>query len=183
MKHSGRKVVLAIGLIALVLGGTGWFYRYHTTHRAAQFWGSTAAMLIRGPSSVVVFELKPIEENSKKSSDLPIKAADYFRRRSQDISDARGLVHLRNALSLDRNFDWEASDSHSEENWVLGIAFSEGEDQQTILFSVDFLQMARVVPGEDQSQVPELRRISCAPMARSLTTYFESLGIELSQDR
>jgi hypothetical protein len=118
---SGKRLILGVVVIGLAAAAASWWFRYSATHRAAQFWGPQAATLIRDAPHVTL--------RSDASTDEP-----------RDVSDARGLTHLRNALLEDNSYDWSAA-GPPDTNWDSSLVFevSEGaEPRAVVLFSPDF---------------------------------------------
>src|SRR5262245_471220 len=94
---SGKLVILGVVAIATVAAAASWWFRYKATHRAAEFWGSEDARLIRDAPIVEMYEP------------------------ARDISAARGLVHLRNALLEDRSFQWPSKPVSPDVHWKQGL--------------------------------------------------------------
>jgi hypothetical protein len=92
VRNSGKLLILGIVGLAIVLAGASWWFRYRATHEAAEFWGPRAVRLIRDAPRVVYRDLQTTPPDRK-----------------HDVSSARGLTHLRNALLEDRSFEWPAS--------------------------------------------------------------------------
>jgi hypothetical protein len=92
VQNSGKILIIGIVAAAAALAGGGWWFRYSATHRAAEFWGPRAVRLIRDAPRVTFVDLDADEPAHRR-----------------DVSSARGLTHLRNALLEDRSFDWPAS--------------------------------------------------------------------------
>src|SRR5438270_10988443 len=88
---SGKLVIIGVVTVSLIGAVASWLFRYNATHRAAKFWGPEAAVLIRDAPHVTV-KRRPLTGN--------------FFANEVDVSHARGLVHLRNALLEDQDFDW-----------------------------------------------------------------------------
>lgn len=88
--NSGKLLILGIVAAAVLLAGASWGFRYYATHRAAKFWGPVAVQLIRDAPRVHFTELQ---------KDRPM---------SHDVSSARGLTHLRNALLENRSYEFDS---------------------------------------------------------------------------
>lgn len=167
MQQSGNKLVVVLCLLALSAGVVGWSYRYQAAHRTAEFWGPSAGQLIQGPSKAYFFSVLGVLPDAAGVSDSRVLKFDA----RSDISGARGLSHLRNALSLDRNFLWNKATPIGAVDWAVGLRFSRAEKAVTMVFSRDFRTLGKV--NQDRQLV---KTVSCAPMSVALTTYFKSLG-------
>ena len=105
-------------------------------------------------------------------------SADNQRR--VDISDARGLVHLRNALLEDRSYDWSAKPT-ADPDWNSSLVFdvtAGAEPRLVILFSPDFDWAANGSP--DAAPPPA---ISCYPISAGLKEFFNEILTESSANR
>ena len=80
------------------------------------------------------------------------------------------MVHLRNAILTDRNYQWEREVATDAWRWAL--QFSEAGRSATILFTEDFAILGRLNQRAD-----EVRVVDCRPMAETLREYFKSSGI------
>jgi hypothetical protein len=169
---SGKLIILSILALALLAAGTSWVFRYNATHQAAEFWGPNAARLIRdGPK--VEFVERSDGVNPDYLFDVPVVR--------RDISSARGLTHLRNALLEDRSFDWSPRERvlpYDWRHWGLRFRDSELTGSLVIWFSEDFCQAMRVTrvdPGRP------IKVISCEPIANGLAEMFSEFGAALSK--
>src|SRR5437762_2962231 len=130
MQISGKLLILAMLLVALMAASASWWFRYSATHHTAQFWGPEAARLIRDAPKVTL-----------RSYDPAVGAdADSSNSSARDISNARGLIHLRNALLEDSSYDWSAK-TPTEPSWNSSLVFEASagaEPRAVILFSPDF---------------------------------------------
>jgi hypothetical protein len=120
-EKSGKWLILGVVIIAFAAAAASWWFRYSTTHRAAQFWGPQAATLIRDAQNVTL--------RSDATDDDAL-----------DVSAAPGLTHLRTALIEDGSFDWTATEA-PDTDWSHSLAFAAAdgaEPRAVVLFSPDF---------------------------------------------
>src|SRR5262245_15088624 len=130
MRNSGKLLIIGMFVVAIAAAAASWWFRYEATHKAAQFWGPTAVILIRDAPNVELLELQPANEaNSPQwppdlaaASQITIGHKTWTIRSRRDISSAPGLTHLRNALLEDRSFNWGAMESTRNEVWTTAIA-------------------------------------------------------------
>jgi hypothetical protein len=80
-----------------------------------------------------------------------------------DISSARGLVHLRNALLEDHSFQWPPLKISPDVQWTQGLRFRDGGTSVPVLFSQDFKFVRTPNSGE---------MLSCEPMTKGLREMF-----------
>lgn len=129
-EKSGKTLILGVLVLALAMAAAAWWFRYSQTHRAVELWGPQAAVLIRDAPRVTL-------RSDAASKDAEGAAETDVAR---DISQAKGLTHLRNALLEDNSYDWTAK-GPADTNWSQSLVFerSEGaEPRIVILFSPDF---------------------------------------------
>jgi hypothetical protein len=143
---SGKLVIITIVAVALVAAGTSWWFRYSATHRAAEFWGPKEARLIRDAPVVQFWVHEPPADlkstvDALKSTDAIVAPATV-----RDITDARGLVHLRNALLDDRSFNWPPIPPKPgvRWGWVLRFQNDATTEDAIILLSSDCKQIVTV---------------------------------------
>jgi hypothetical protein len=149
---SGKLLILAVFAVGLAAAAASWWFRYAATHRAAEFWGPTAVRLIRDAPRVTL--------RTDSTQDEPL-----------DISDHKGITHLRNALLEDRSYDWTAV-GLPDTDWANSLVFerSEGaEPRVVVLFSPDFQWAANGSAGD-----PADHAISTQPIADGLAKFFAS---------
>ena len=161
---SGKPVILAILTVALAAAGASWWFRYSATHRAARLWGSKGARLIRDAPTVYLMKV-PWPEPAGLIGPVPVET---------DISEARGLTHLRNALLEDRSFDWTKRDAPAPENWsntVWELRFRDGKGVQIgVIFSND-CRFAAVRDGHSEPR----NVVSTDPIAGGLRDFFNEI--------
>jgi hypothetical protein len=172
MQVSGKLVIIGIVGLALAAAGASWWFRYSATHRAAQFWGPEGARLIRDAPTVYLVKL-PVSE-PPHSLVGPVGVA-------YNISKARGLLHLRNALLEDRSFDWtrlgtgKTSNGNFLGQWELLFCDDKSAERFNILFTADCRCAA--IRAEDFD--PQWT-ISTEPIAAGLHTIFDEFWSDAS---
>jgi hypothetical protein len=146
-------------LAATAAAGVSWWFRYSATHQTARFWGPDAARLIRDAPRVILRTYDPAVVAEGESADsLP-----------RNISAARGLVHMRNALLEDSSYDWSVTggvDSNCQSSLTFEVT-AGAEPRVVILFSPDFNWAAN--GSADAKPRPT---VSCRPIAEGLKTFF-----------
>jgi hypothetical protein len=91
-----------------------------------------------------------------------------------DLSESRGLIHLRHALYYDANLNW-AAERHealdASNDWRYALEFREGEGAGLIvLFPQDFSRVGKVI-GNGIDVVPSPR------IAESVQQYLTDIDV------
>jgi hypothetical protein len=141
-------------------------FRYNATHRAAELWGPQVAQLIRDAPIVEFRKITPPLEGA-----LPARESGELEQRLGgpeliNITNAAGLVHLRNALVEDRSFDWSPAAAKPNDRWQWVLTFRDDSSRSgaTLIFSPD---ADRVVSLERADRV-----VSSEPIAKGLREMF-----------
>ena len=92
--------MLVIGLLALGLlaAGIGVWFQWQQTRRCLAFYGTRATEQISKSPFVELWQLKPLS-GGRHTGRLEAVLVE-------DITEAKGLVHLRRGLVEDANFQW-----------------------------------------------------------------------------
>ncbi|HEX2477150.1 MAG TPA: hypothetical protein VHK01_20510 [Lacipirellulaceae bacterium] len=155
MKVSGKLVIVAILMIAFAAAGASWWFRYSATNQAARYWGPEGSLLIRDARNVYL-QRSPPETGPQVN-----------------ISQARGITHLRNALLEDRSFNWASKTiGETELEWVLTF-FEPGTDLMHIGIADDCRVIGGYTLGVNRVQV--MQPVSCEPIANGLRELFMEL--------
>jgi hypothetical protein len=124
---SGKLVIIGIVVVALWAAGISWWFRYNATHRAAKLWGADSAVLVRDAPEVTL-HVMPYDPSDPQTSS---------RKSDIDVSQARGLTYLRNALLEDHNFTWPNSNSerlnaNDFHDWKWILEFRDPKNDKTV---------------------------------------------------
>jgi hypothetical protein len=133
-------IILAFAVAATVFAG--WF-RWSQGHRALDFWGADLASQIRFAESIELLWLEsPLVDaaSSEDSSAIDAVTIDGVKWRvhhRRDITDARGLVHARQALIEDATYLWDNHAMGLESAWTHALVFhSVGKNDAVLLFDL-----------------------------------------------
>jgi hypothetical protein len=157
--NSGKVLILGVIAVAMVAAMASWSFRYEATHRVLEFWGPQAATLIRDAAHIT------LRSDAPSADGAGTEAADVPR----DISRAKGITHLRNALLEDHSYDWTAK-APADIAWGNSLVFNMAENAEpraVVLFSPDF-QWAASGTSEDAGK----KAVSTAPIAKGLQKFF-----------
>ena len=110
MFNRGKLVLLAMVLVGLGAASFAFWFRYERGKRTIDLWGSDAVLLVRDAEVVELLVLRPADASAVDPAALAAAqaqeaisvAGEHLHVDEQiDISQARGLVHLRHALVQD----------------------------------------------------------------------------------
>ena len=164
--------MLVIGLLALGLlaAGIGVWFQWQQTRRCLAFYGTRATEQISKSPFVELWQLKPLS-GGRHTGRLEAVLVE-------DITEAKGLVHLRRGLVEDANFQWVEENTEraplADAAWDLALVFfdskQKNESERTVVV-IDF--------GEDSQKanltvVGRPGRVALGKMAKGLKTWVES---------
>jgi hypothetical protein len=133
---SGKFLVLATLGVAALLTAFALRHHYRASHRAAQFWGRSDARLLVGAPVVRAFELRDppapdggsgVSSTGEQGPPPDARIGGRAIGASSDLSQAKGLVHLRHAFTQDAHFQWDAQRREPVEvgAWKLALEFAD----------------------------------------------------------
>lgn len=185
----GKWLVLATFAIGLAMAGGAWWYQYNQARRSAEYWGHSAASLLVGNSTVKLVELGDPSDDGVAGRVVAGRAVV----REVDLTQAKGLVHLRHSLTYDDNFDWERRELvplTADEDWAFALVFSRtggtqangslGERELVVLFPRDFTQMGRVV---EYDRGPEVDVLPCPRLGPVIVKYLGEVGVGMTKSQ
>ncbi len=108
--NQGKIVVAVAVVLGICAGLAGYWWNYRIGHRALAFWGQENARLIRLAPKVEYLELELKQDDLiiVPGSLRPLEVtSSYAITKTVDISQARGLIHLRNAILSDDQYNWD----------------------------------------------------------------------------
>lgn len=156
----GKLLITGIVVLALLLAGFSWWFRFQATHRTAQFLGPDAARLIRDAPLVEAFRWNE-----------PVAFADHSTATGKDVTHARGITHLRAALLEDRSYDWDSP--HDQPRlYRFCLRFTDAQRGQEL--SLYFDDPCEWMDCSHGDALPKTT-ISCRPISDGLRTIFAEL--------
>jgi len=133
--NPGTLLVVGLLGLGLVAAGTGIWFQWQQTRRCLSFYGvENAASISRAPQ----VELWLLAQAAGDSHTGRLRAS-----RRLDISEAKGLVHLRRGLVEDANFAWAAATPDGPQPdaaWDIALVFAQdaAAGGERSLLAVDF---------------------------------------------
>ena len=125
----GSLIVAAILLMAVGLAGFAVWFQWNQTRRCLAFFGPEIATAIQSAPRVEAWRL------SRETT-----AGRGLATSARDVSQARGLVHLRHGLVEDSNYAWATPPAGRRPtgSWDVALAFfSRGASQPAAVLAFD----------------------------------------------
>ena len=167
MQVSGKLVILTLLAVAIPAAGASWWFRYTSTHQAAEFWGPEAARLIRDAPQVELLKLAPNMSTEAGQNEVKLHGEIYSIALRRDASAAPGLTHLRNALLLDRSYEFNVVfEPPTPHRWRWALTFREAQKSATLLFD----DRCFIICLEGNGVT------SCRPIAKGLSEVFAEIA-------
>ena len=170
-EKSGKRLILAVIAIALLSAAASWWFRYAATHRTAQFWGPQAGTLIRDAPHVTLRSDTPSADGAGgDEADVP-----------RNISTAKGLTHLRNALLEDSSYQWDSA-VLSDIGWANSLVFAAAEGAEpraVVMFSPDFKWVSNGTAADPDKAVVA----TTSEFATGLKEFFASEAAEAKPEQ
>ena len=164
--------MLVIGLLALGLlaAGIGVWFQWQQTRRCLAFYGTRATEQISKSPFVELWQLKPLS-GGRHTGRLEAVLVE-------DITEAKGLVHLRRGLVEDANFQWVEGNTEraplADAAWDLALVFfdskQKNESEQTVVV-IDFGENSQKA---NLTVVGRPGRVALGKMGKGLKTWVES---------
>lgn len=164
--------MLVIGLLALGLlaAGIGVWFQWQQTRRCLAFYGTRATEQISKSPFVELWQLKPLS-GGRHTGRLEAVLVE-------DITEAKGLVHLRRGLVEDANFQWVEGNTEraplADAAWDLALVFfdskQKNESERTVVV-IDFVENSQKA---NLTVVGRPGRVALGKMGKGLKTWVES---------
>lgn len=153
MQTSGKLVI--VGIFGVAIAGvilTLWF-QFEARRRSRDFWGSDNAVLIGRAPKVELMRLRNSPDSEVSDTEqLKVDGAIFELGERKDISKARGLVHMRDALIRDSGFQWNASRGDCQPQWEYAFRFADEDDELIIALDV-LCRRVRLVPEGQEADI------------------------------
>jgi hypothetical protein len=179
MEVSGKILVLSTFAIGFAMAAGAWVYHYGLSRRSADFWGAEDAALVIGGREVALLELA--DPGADGAREPLATAGGRSVLREHDLTDKKGLVHLRHALTYDGNFDWPKRQEIRGARlpdvgaWRYALRFTRGDSRVDAFFTQDFAKLAAI--DETRNLV---RILPCPQLGPVLLKYLDQVGISLA---
>ncbi|QDU75635.1 hypothetical protein Pan97_26690 [Bremerella volcania] len=151
---SGKLVVAAMILIAAILAGITVWHHWSKGYASIAYWGATNG------------------ENIRYAPVVHLKTSG----KTFDISQARGLVHFRQALIEDASFIGTTSQEATQPEWTHEVVFSWPEKSESTIVQFDLAKGLLSLPDQ-----PSILVAKPEPTLSGLNTFFADVTSALDQ--
>ena len=165
--------MLVIGLLALGLlaAGIGVWFQWQQTRRCLAFYGTRATEQISKSRFVELWQLKPLS-GGRHTGRLEAVLVE-------DITEAKGLVHLRRGLVEDANFQWvEKGNTEraplADSAWDLALVFFDSKQKNEPERTVVVIDFGENSQKANLTVVGRPGRVALGKMGKGLKTWVES---------
>lgn len=158
MKLSGKVVILGIFGVALAGAVATIWFQYNARRRSREFWGPDNALAIGRAATVELCRLKPpAVEKADDAKQISIGGIQFDLVEAKDISKAKGLVHVRDALIRDSAFDWDKQRGECQAEWQYVFRFLGDEATVHVALDTHCRRLKLLPDGDDVSISPMYR--------------------------
>jgi hypothetical protein len=136
--RSGKWLTLILLGVGLAAAGLAVWVRYQQGRQAQQFWGTSRALLIRDAAAVRWLRLAR-ESAGDASSERPgvsIRGRTWLVTDSRDVTEAPGLLHVRQALLDDQSFDFSTRPADCPHAELVALRFEHGGEPLVVVLDV-----------------------------------------------
>ncbi|MBL6709711.1 MAG: hypothetical protein ISQ10_01415 [Planctomycetes bacterium] len=172
MFRSTPGSMLVIGLLALGLlaAGIGVWFQWQQTRRCLAFYGTRATEQISKSPFVELWQLKPLS-GGRHTGRLEAVLVE-------DITEAKGLVHLRRGLVEDANFQWVEGNTEraplADAAWDLALVFFDSKQRNESERTVVVIDFGENSQKANLTVVGRPGRVALGKMGKGLKTWVES---------
>lgn len=172
MVRSTPGSMLVIGLLALGLlaAGIGVWFQWQQTRRCLAFYGTRATEQISKSPFVELWQLKPLS-GGRHTGRLEAVLVE-------DITEAKGLVHLRRGLVEDANFQWVEENTEraplADAAWDLALVFFDSKQKNESERTVVVIDFGENSQKANLTVVGRPGRVALGKMGKGLKTWVES---------
>lgn len=148
MKQStqGKLAIVVIFGVAIFMSVYAWWHNIHTGDQVIDFFGIETATRLRHADKIELFIIAEKAEAIDATLDtsignIPVKSI-------QDISSARGLIHMRHIFIQDHTYEWDKSVPEIIPAWAFALRFTDSVGQSTLVFAPSTYVVEHIETGK-----------------------------------
>lgn len=132
---TGKIVVLSIFGVALLAASFALYWNMSRSRRALAFWGAEDVRRIQKSDRVEILILEAADDSQPEAESFQIGGQRLSPARTIDVTQARGLIHARHALTTDASFEPGEPAELQAGDWSHAIRFTDGQGTTVLLFN------------------------------------------------
>jgi hypothetical protein len=164
------KIIVGIAVaLGICAGLAGYWWNYGVSRRAMEFWGQENARLIRLAPKVEYLLLESNYDDLEITPGTirPLEPkTSYAIVKTVDLSQARGLIHLRNAILSDDQYEWDMCIGGGDEKFQALRFTDQAGNQATVYFTT-----TNEMPQAYQDINKNSYVVALGPLAKSLEQF------------
>ncbi|MGY8768323.1 MAG: hypothetical protein ACKVH8_07840 [Pirellulales bacterium] len=141
MINRGSLLVYGILALATSAGIVTLIFTWSRGNQALEYWGTESAYEIRHAQTIELWTIEPIKEpalaNDPAAWDIASGSKKWKTTQRIDITEARGLVHMRQALIEDASYQWGETDTSCTPEWKHALVFTSKSQPVTLLIDLN----------------------------------------------
>ena len=166
----GSMLVIGLLILGLLAAGVGVWFQWQQTRRCLAFYGTRATEQISKSPFVELWQLKPLS-GGRHTGRLEAVLVE-------DITEAKGLVHLRRGLVEDANFQWVEGNTEraplADAAWDLALVFFDSKQRNESERTVVVIDFGENSQKANLTVVGRPGRVALGKMGKGLKTWVES---------
>jgi hypothetical protein len=163
-------LVIGLLILGLLAAGVGVWFQWQQTRRCLAFYGTRATEQISKSPFVELWQLKPLAGGRHTGRLEAIRV--------EDITEAKGLVHLRRGLVEDANFQWVEGNTEraplADAAWDLALVFFDSKQRNESERTVVVIDFGENSQKANLTVVGRPGRVALGKMGKGLKTWVES---------
>ena len=148
MKQStqGKLAIVVIFGVAIFMSVYAWWHNIHTGDQVIDFFGIETATRLRHADKIELFIIAEKAEATDATlgasiGNIPVKSV-------QDISSARGLIHMRHIFIQDHTYEWDKNVPEIIPDWAFALRFTDSVGQSTLVFAPSTYVVEHIETGK-----------------------------------
>ncbi|PHS11250.1 MAG: hypothetical protein COA78_10075 [Blastopirellula sp.] len=155
MINRGSLLVYGILAVATAAGIVTLIFTWSRGNQALEYWGTESAFEIRHAATIELITILQVEDpdiaNDLAAFDLSNGSKKWKIIKRIDITKARGLTHMQQALIEDASYQWGETDVSCTPEWKHALVFTGKKQPVTILIDLNCGQL--IQQGKQQNLV------------------------------
>ncbi|QDU27270.1 hypothetical protein ETAA8_23570 [Anatilimnocola aggregata] len=153
---AGKVVVIGVLVIAVALASFALWWNVNRAKRSLEFWQADAVRIIQHGKRVELLTLRQVAGASTAEDAFALGGQQIEVVSTLDISQAKGLIHARHALTDDSSFVWNNEKSPANPQWIYAIRFADDKGEVLLALDLKNQRLANVHGGREVTVIPKI---------------------------